>query len=268
MSGTESGLYTKTKASLNVAQQIRSHMRPLTMRHQPIQRRKLYQDVVERLTSRIRAGEWSPGDELPSEHELMEQYVVGRPAIREALQALERSGIVEINQGEKARVIVPTANHLMEQIEGGAKHLLNSQPDMLGYLKDARLFLETALTRMAAEKASAQDVEKLRACVDNYRAAVSDQKQLMACDMAIHCQIAAISGNPIYPAMVESIFRWASEYYRSMVRKPGRENTSLIEHEAICEAIASHDPARAEQAMRVHLTRANDLYRATDKAGN
>jgi len=237
-----------------------------SMHYEPIQRRKLYQDVVERLTARIRAGEIAPGEQLPSERELMEQYVVGRPAVREALQVLERSGIVEISHGERAKVIVPTASHLMEQIAGGAKHMLNAQPGMLEHLKDARVFLETALARMAAEKASADDIRKLRACVDDYRAAVSDHQKLMDCDMAIHCQIAAMSGNPIYPAVVEAIFRWASEYYRSMVRKPGRENVSLSEHEEICKAIEAHDPARAEHAMRVHLTRANDLYRVNGKA--
>src|SRR5947208_749560 len=68
-----------------------------------IQRRKLYQEVVDRLMERIRSGEIAPGAQLPSERELMEIYGVGRPAIREALQTLERSGIVEIVHGERAR---------------------------------------------------------------------------------------------------------------------------------------------------------------------
>ncbi|MDZ7919532.1 MAG: GntR family transcriptional regulator [Rhodoferax sp.] len=57
----------------------------------PIQRRKLYQDVLDRLLERIRNGEIPPGEQLPSERELMDTYQVGRPAIREALQSLERS---------------------------------------------------------------------------------------------------------------------------------------------------------------------------------
>ena len=66
-----------------------------------IQRRKLYQEVLDRLLERIRSGEIPPGAHLPSERELMEFYGVGRPAVREALQALERSGIVEITHGEQ-----------------------------------------------------------------------------------------------------------------------------------------------------------------------
>jgi GntR family transcriptional regulator, sialic acid-inducible nan operon repressor len=75
-----------------------------------IQRRKLYQDVLDRLMARIRSGEIAPGEQLPSERELMEAYGVGRPAIREALQTLERSGIVEIAHGERARCICCACN--------------------------------------------------------------------------------------------------------------------------------------------------------------
>ena len=82
----------------------------------PIQKRKIYQEVLDRLMRRIQSGEIRPGDQLPPERELMEVYGVGRPAIREALQAMERSGIVEISHGERARVVVPSAHNLIQQI--------------------------------------------------------------------------------------------------------------------------------------------------------
>ncbi|MDB5627324.1 MAG: GntR family transcriptional regulator, partial [Tardiphaga sp.] len=87
-----------------------------------IQRRKLYHEVLDRLLQRIRSGEIAAGEHLPSERDLMETYGVGRPAIREALQSLARSGIVEIAHGERARVVVPTADLLIAQVAGGAKH--------------------------------------------------------------------------------------------------------------------------------------------------
>ena len=79
--------------------------------------------------------------------------------------------------------------------------------------------------------------------------------------MAFHREMACISGNPILPAIVEAVFAWASEYYRSIVRAPGAENLTLAEHERIIDAIAARDPERAERAVREHLTRANELYR-------
>ncbi|KAK44896.1 GntR family transcriptional regulator [Caballeronia jiangsuensis] len=225
-----------------------------------IQRRKLYQDVLDRLMARIRSGEIAPGAQLPSERELMEAYGVGRPAIREALQTLERSGIVEIAHGERARVVVPTAQSLIAQIAIGTMHLLRTQPDMLEHLKAARLFLETGTARMAAGKASEDDIARLVERVEAQRAAVDDRDAFLACDMAFHREIARITGNPIYPSIVESIFNWAAEYYRPMVRAPGAESLTLAEHERIVEAIAAHDGDAAADAMHAHLSRASALY--------
>ncbi len=229
-----------------------------------IQRRKLYQEVLDRLLERIRSGEIPPGSHLPSERELMEFYGVGRPAVREALQALERSGILEISHGERARVVIPTAERLIEQLAGGARHLLHSQPDMLAHLKDARVFLEVGVTRLAAERATDDDIARLKQRLDEHRASVGRVNEFLQLDMAFHREIARISGNPIYPAILEALFGWAIEYYHPLVRAPGAEAVTLTEHARLFNAIAAHDPDAAELAIREHLTRANALYRQLD----
>jgi DNA-binding FadR family transcriptional regulator len=231
----------------------------------PIQKRKLYQDVVERLMQRIQAGEIRPGDQLPPERELMDVYGVGRPAVREALQALERSGIVEISHGERAKVVVPTARDLISQIASGTRHLLQSQPDMLDHLKEARLFLEVGTARMAAQKAEPQDVEALRARIEEQRAALTQMERFLACDMAFHREIARISGNPIFPAVIEAVFQWAGDYYQPLVRAPGAEQLTLEEHTRLVDAIAAHDADAAEAAVRAHVTRSNELYRRIEQ---
>jgi len=237
----------------------------------PIPRRKLYQDVLDRLMRRIESGEIRPGDQLPPERELMAQYGVGRPAIREALQAMARSGIVEISHGERARVVVPTAQGLIAQIASGARHLLQVAPDTLGHLKQARIFLEAGTARMAAERATPRDVAALRGCVEAQRAPLPRLDAFLSHDMAFHREIARISGNPIFPAIVEAIFQWASAYDQPLVRAPGAETLTLDEHTRLVDAIEAHDADAAEAAMRAHLTRSNDLYRrlqreATDGA--
>ena len=229
-----------------------------------IPRRKLYHEVLERLQQRIRGGELAPGDHLPSERELMEFYGVGRPAVREALQELARAGIVEISHGERARVVVPTAQLLVAQIAGGAQHLLRMQPAMLDHMKEVRVFLEAGMARMAAERATLDDVSRLRKRLREHQAALHEMDHFLERDMAFHREIATISGNPIFPAIVEALFNWATEYYRSIVRAPGAEDLTLAEHERIVDAIAGHDADGAEQAMRDHLLRANALYRRTE----
>lgn len=240
----------------------------IRMSTEPIVRRKLYQEVLERLLQRIRSGELSPGDQLPSERDLMEFYGVGRPAVREALQELARSGIVEITHGERARVVVPTAQLLISQIAGGARHLLQTQPGTLEHLREARVFLEAGLARMAAERATAEDIARLRLRLAEHRASMVNLEEFLSRDMAFHREIAVISGNVIFPAIVEAVFNWASEYSRSIVRAPGAEELTLAEHLRIVEAIAAHDPDAAARAMRDHLLRANDLYRQPRSPGS
>jgi DNA-binding FadR family transcriptional regulator len=225
-----------------------------------IPRRKLYEGVLERLLARIRAGEWATGSHLPSERELMETYGVGRPAVREALQSMERSGIVEIVHGERARVIVPTAENLISQIAGGARHLLRSQPGMLDHLKEARAFLEVNIAREVAAKVSDEQVAQLQKAVEEQRLAIQDVNTFLERDMQFHRTIAQIHGNPIFPAIVQSLFQWASEYYQPMVRAPGMEELTLSEHQAIVDAIARRDGDAAAEAMARHLSRANELY--------
>ncbi|MFO1330714.1 MAG: transcriptional regulator NanR [Rubrivivax sp.] len=227
----------------------------------PIQRRKLYQEVEQRLLERIRSGELGPGTQLPSERDLMEHYGVGRPAVREALQSLERSGIVEITHGERARVVVPTAERLIEQVAGGARHLLRTQPDMLQHLKEARLFLEAGMARQAAERATDDDIARLRQRQAEHRDALRQLDLFLERDMAFHREIARIGGNPIFPAIVEALFRWAGEYHQAIVRAPGAEDVTLAEHQRLLDAIAARDPVAAELAMREHLMRSSELYR-------
>jgi GntR family transcriptional regulator, sialic acid-inducible nan operon repressor len=235
------------------------------MNEPPIQRRKLYQEVQDRLMARIESGEIKPGDQLPSERELMETYGVGRVAVREALQEMARSGIVEISHGERARVVVPTAHLLIEQIAGGARHLLRMQPETLDHLKEARLFLETGLVRWAARVAIDEDVQRLQQRQDEHRESMVNLDQFMERDMQFHREIARITGNPIFPAIVQAMFEWASEYYQSIVRAPGAEALTLAEHQKIIDAIAARNEEAAVQAMSDHLNRANELYQQVIK---
>ena len=231
----------------------------------PIQRRKLFQEVLDRLIERIRAGEFKPGEQLPSERELMTTYGVGRPAVREALQALERDGIVSISHGERARVIMPTAGTLIEQVASSAQHLLRVEPGSLDHLKDARLFFETGLARRAAANATEAAIALLRQRLDAHIEARHRLEEFLPRDMEFHRQIAAMTGNPIFPAIIEAMFDWLSAFYVDLVRLPGSEDLTIAEHQRIFEAIANRDEAEAAMAMHDHIARANDLYRQYER---
>lgn len=226
---------------------------------EPIQRRKLFHEVMDRLLARIRDGEFPPGSQLPSERELMDTYGVGRPAIREAFQQLERSGIVTIHHGERARVVLPTPTAMMDTLTDAARYLLKVEPQTLEHLKDARVFLESGLARMAAERATAEGLALLKARLDEQRRASLDD--FLRCDIAFHRQVAAMAGNPIFPAVVAGLLHWLADHYVVLVRAPGAETVTLQEHQTILDAISARDPSGAAAAMSDHLNRASALYR-------
>ncbi len=226
----------------------------------PIIRRKLSDEVLDRLKGLIAGGELQPGDEMPSERELMARFKVGRPAIREAMQALASMGLVAISHGERAKVLELSARSIINQVDATAKMMLASSKDSLEHLKSARIFFERGMVREAAEKASKDDIARLRAIQDKQRGALGNAEAFIVADMLLHTQIAVISGNPIYVAFSEAMLSWLKEYHTEMLIWTGKENITLSEHEEIIDCIARHDAGAAENAMIKHLERSRALY--------
>ena len=226
----------------------------------PIARRKLSHEVLERLLARIRSGEFPPGSLLPSERELMQALGVGRPAVREALQALERMGLVAIVHGEGARVQALSAESVIEQISGSAMHLLSGSSDLLEHLKEARLQFEVAMARAAAAHATPQRVEHLQVLLEQHRASLEDPARFLETDMAFHRGIAAMSGNPIYMAVSQAMLQWLEQFHSEALRAPGAESTTLAEHTKLFKRIAANDAEGAARAVTAHLRRANKHY--------
>src|SRR5689334_11865766 len=109
----------------------------------PLTRPKLSELVQDRLLATIHAQKLRPGDELPSERELMETYDVGRPSVREAMQSLRMMGLIEINHGERPRVAAPSFDKMVASLSETMRHvLINSSPATLDHLKEARATFE------------------------------------------------------------------------------------------------------------------------------
>lgn len=229
-----------------------------------IPRRKLADQVLERLIELIRGGRLAPGDKMPSERALMQRYGVGRPAVREALQTLEGMGLIAIRHGERARVREVNAASVFDQIDLTARHLLSTSPQSLDHLKEARLLFEIDMVRIAAERAGAEDIARLRAALEAQRGA-EDTAAFVKADIAFHGALAAVSGNPIFTALSDAMLNWLMEYHFDLVHVPGLERLTLAEHEAVVERLAEGDGEGAVRAMADHLNRANDLYRLENR---
>jgi DNA-binding FadR family transcriptional regulator len=225
-----------------------------------IRRRKLSDEILDRLLQLIEQGEVEPGGFLPSERDLMARFGVGRPAIREALQALAAMGIIQIQHGERSRRVSLGPQTVLEQIDRSVRYLLQTSPELRGHLREARLSFEAGMVRLAAHNAKASDITSLRAALERQRAAAGDAAQFVAADIAFHNAIAAVSGNPIYVAVSQALLQWVFELFPRLLRVPGVEDLTLEEHEAVLNAIFAHDEDGAARALAAHLLRSNPLY--------
>lgn len=234
--------------------------------HRPIRRRKLSDEVLERLLARFRAGEFGVGDQLPPERELMREYDVGRPAVREAMQSLSAMGLIVISHGERARVAEVTVHSMIDQFDRTARFLLTDSADNIAHLQEARLFLETGMTRRAAKKATPADIATLERLIDDMETRMGEP-DFVDRDMAFHTAIAEISGNPIFAATTQAMLHWLKDYHVRIVSFRGGEDISVSEHRRITECIAAHDIEAAVQAMHDHLARTSELYQRRAEAG-
>lgn len=225
-----------------------------------IARRKLSDQVYERLREMIEAGEIEQGELMPSERELMEQFGVGRPAVREAMQMMHGMGLITISHGGRARVNELSTGTVIRNMEEIGRLLLSTAPENLEHLKEARRMFELGMVRVAAERATQSDCAELQELLDRQRRQISEATEFIRADMDFHIRIAKISANPIFAGLSEAILSWLFMYHTDLLHWNGKEKTTLKEHEEILSAIVDRNADLAVAAMRGHLDRSSELY--------
>lgn len=223
-----------------------------------IKRRKLYEQIAELIQEEIAHGLLKVGEQLPSERDIMAKYGVGRAAVREALFALAKMGLIAISSGERARVIEPSPAVVVRELSGAARLFLNTETGIRQF-QEARLVFETALARRAAEIATAEDLATIRAALDANLAA-HELKRFAETDVAFHGAIAKVGGNPIFPAISDAVTEWLYAQRHGTARVPRAAQLAREWHEKIYQAIAAHDVAAADAAMRGHIEQVNGFY--------
>ncbi len=225
----------------------------------PVTRRRVADDVREKLETAIREDRLKAGETLPSERDLMAMMGVGRPAVRDALSALARMGLVKISAGGRTRVSTPTPRHLLDELGGVARHLMR-EPGGALHFERARTIMEVGLVRWVAEHATAKIVDALADALQRNEAAVGKQKRFVETDVAFHRVLAEASANPVLLALHDASVEWLI-LQRPPLSDPAPNNRmSHAGHVEIFEAIRAHDVEAAAKAMQQHLDEAYIRY--------
>lgn len=128
--------------------------------------------IARQLRGQIVRAELHPGDTLPPEVQLMQQFGVSRPTLREAFRILETEGLISVRRGSRggAQVLAPDLSVAARYVG----LLLQVQGTTIVDVYEARMIAEPACARLLAARHTEQDVEDLRACVDELRAVVEN----------------------------------------------------------------------------------------------
>lgn len=225
-----------------------------------VRQRKLYEEVAARLERMIAGGHYAAGDALPSQRTLMETFGVGRPAIREALFHLQKMGLIDIRSGTRAIVTLPTPAFVVDALAVTARHML-AAPGGVQNFQSLRVFFEVGLARHAAEHATADDLARFRAALEENRASLGDLKRFERTDVDFHYVLAVIPRNPMFTAIHAALAEWLLEQ-RQTTLAPGEDKVAYEAHRAIYEAVKARDADRAEATMRDHLDYVTRRYNA------
>lgn len=217
-----------------------------------INRRKLFEQVAAHLEREILEGKLKPGDRMPPERDLQTRFGVGRPAIREALITLQRSGLIEIGNGAPARVARPTVHGVVAGMNPAVQQMLTNA-DGQRQLQGVRLFMEVGLVRHAAQNATEDDRARLKTALEANRETIGDIEGFIRTDVAFHFVFAEVMRNPAFVALHDAISTWLLQQRQIALMEPDEDRRGYEAHARIYDAVVARDPDAAEAAMREHL---------------
>jgi GntR family transcriptional repressor for pyruvate dehydrogenase complex len=214
----------------------------------PFKQLRVSEGISEQIKQSILLGKFKPGDKLPPERELAEQFQVSRVAVREALRILELSGFIVTRQGITGGAFVTdlSFDHLIGAFLDLFKAGKISIPDM----NQVRVLVEPEVARLAAQRVTPEWAEELR-------------KNIRSQDM--HFILAKMCGNSFFEAIVSSTMRLTKQFVEAVgveYHHPGGS------HQSIVDAVTNGDANGAAEIMHKHaiengkvLSRIEEHYR-------
>jgi len=187
--------------------------------------------------------------------------------VREALLSLQKSGLISISTGERARVIEPSAAILVDELGSAARFLLKTDAGVREF-QQARAFFEVALARHAALHANADDLAQLKGALTTNERSFGNHSEFVRSDVEFHFQIAQVPRNSIFTALHSAMVGWLTEQRATASQTSGAAEAAIKSHRAIYRAISRRDPDAAEKAMGTHLAKVEaDYWRAKQSQG-
>lgn len=204
--------------------------------------------VIAQVKGLLVSGALQIGDKLPPERQMAEQLGVSRPSLREALRALEFSGLLTplpsggvcVANGGTVLDSALQTTHLVRQFS-------------LEKVFEARSCIEMTTVRLAAQRATEAALEELCRANELFRLAVEQDDGFVAADMAFHLAIARASDNEVLATMLQSSRAMLHDFCSESLATSAERATALWHHQRILEALLQRNETEATERMAEHL---------------
>jgi GntR family transcriptional repressor for pyruvate dehydrogenase complex len=223
---------------------------------------RLYEQIVQQIEQSVRDGQLKPGDQLPAERELAQQFGVSRTAVREAVKTLAEKGLVEAYSGRGTFV---TGNRQRGMRQSLDRLVDTGNPQSSGYLVEVREIIEPEFSALAATRIDEQHLGLMREAIAVMDRSMHDPDAFIEADLDFHLALAEAVANPIILALLDSIVAVLREQRSSIFSVEGGPERGQFHHKRILDAIERRDPVMAREAMRSHLQQVREDSNAATK---
>lgn len=210
----------------------------------------LSEGIVNQIMESINNGELKPSDKLPPERELSTAFGVSRTVVRDALKTLVGLGVVTIRHGMGAYINEVSEAEDVSRLSA----LLQISQGTLEELYQVRELIESQAVIWCTQNAGPEDIEDLEKIVKKGKELDNaSESRLAVLDAEFHLKIVEAGGNKVLKRLMINLLDLLGENRSKVLMIPGRQRLSVLDHEAIFEAIKLHDSDLAQQRMRSHL---------------
>jgi len=221
--------------------------------------KRLADQVYEQLFDLILRGEIKPGQRLMSERRMAQALGISRTTVREALHKLAERGLVEHRQGAGSfvRAVRPQdeSNPLLQALRG--------RRPTLAEILEVRLALECSGAALAAQRATAQDLELLEQSIERMRAQVETGPTSVDEDVCFHMNISYATNNVVQIQLMRSFYDLLHYGMQRLFLKvyslPDSPRRMFAQHYEIFDRIRHRDPEGARRAMAGHLATMSEM---------
>ncbi len=214
-------------------------------------------DMIQSIEEAILARSLKPGDRLPSERMLKEKYGISRGTIREALKALEQRGLIEIRKGAKGGSFVKEMDP--EYASRTLALLIRHGQVSIEHICDFREVIEEITAAYAAERATPEDIERLRVLLRKgirlTKPGQEDLAKFYDWELGMHLELARISRNPLFEWTSGTLHLNFKPYVSQIEKYRDIHLSSLADWKEIVEAMERREVMRVASIVKGHVLR-------------